>query len=204
MARSRADTQAETRRRLLDAAYVEFTTRRFGSVSLDDVATRAGFTKGAVYSNFDSKTDLLFSVLEDYFADIGSHYVNAVVDGEVDDIGAGVGGRAGRTQDDNTGFFRLLTAVWSEAMHDDVFAERFLQIRSAHRTRIAEAILERGASVDIDLSDISDDLAVGIIAMSMGTLLEASIDHAVDADQVHRVVVDSIVAGLLATRLPHD
>ncbi len=189
---------------MLDAAYVEFTTRRFGSVSVDDIASRAGFTKGAVYSNFDSKTDLLFSVLEDYFAAVGSQYVSAVVDGEVGDIGAGVGGRAGRTQDDNTGFFRLLTAVWSEAVHDDVFAARFLQIRTAHRGRIVEAILERGASVDIDLSDISDDLAIGIIAMSMGTLLEASIDDSVDADRVHRVLVDSIVAGLLATRLPSD
>jgi AcrR family transcriptional regulator len=54
-----------TRRHLLDAAAVVFARDGFHGASLDDVAATAGFTKGAVYSNFKSKDDLFVAVFED-------------------------------------------------------------------------------------------------------------------------------------------
>lgn len=57
-----------TRRHLLDAAAVVFARDGFHGASLDDVAATAGFTKGAVYSNFKSKEDLFLAVLDDHFA----------------------------------------------------------------------------------------------------------------------------------------
>jgi AcrR family transcriptional regulator len=55
-----------TRRHLLDAAAIVFARDGFHGASLDDVAATAGFTKGAVYSNFKSKDDLFLAVLEDH------------------------------------------------------------------------------------------------------------------------------------------
>ena len=57
-----------TRRHLLDAAAVVFARDGFHGASLDDVAATAGFTKGAVYSNFKSKEDLFLAVFDDRFA----------------------------------------------------------------------------------------------------------------------------------------
>ena len=57
-----------TRRHLLDAAAVVFARDGFHGASLDDVAATAGFTKGAVYSNFKSKEDLFLAVFDDHFA----------------------------------------------------------------------------------------------------------------------------------------
>jgi AcrR family transcriptional regulator len=54
-----------TRRHLLDAAAIVFARDGFHGASLDDVAATAGFTKGAVYSNFKSKDDLFVAVFED-------------------------------------------------------------------------------------------------------------------------------------------
>jgi AcrR family transcriptional regulator len=54
-----------TRRALLDAAAGEFATNGFHGASLDAVAAAAGFTKGAVYSNFENKADLFLAVLDD-------------------------------------------------------------------------------------------------------------------------------------------
>jgi AcrR family transcriptional regulator len=54
-----------TRRHLLDAAAVVFARDGFHGASLDDVAATAGFTKGAVYSNFKGKDDLFVAVFED-------------------------------------------------------------------------------------------------------------------------------------------
>lgn len=51
-----------TRRRVLEAARQVFAERGVAESSVDDVARAAGFTKGAVYSNFRDKEDLLLSV----------------------------------------------------------------------------------------------------------------------------------------------
>src|SRR5919197_4079064 len=61
---SRADRQAQTRTELIDAAERLFTANGFHTTSLDAVADAAGYTKGAVYSNFASKEDLFFAVYE--------------------------------------------------------------------------------------------------------------------------------------------
>jgi len=54
-----------TRRHLLDAAAIVFARDGFHGSTLDEVAATAGFTKGAVYSNFKSKDDLFLELLED-------------------------------------------------------------------------------------------------------------------------------------------
>jgi len=60
---TRAEKQAITRARVLDAAAKLFARRGFDGVSLDEVAAAAGFSKGAVYSNFESKAELLLTLL---------------------------------------------------------------------------------------------------------------------------------------------
>ena len=57
--------RAMTRRHLLDAAAVVFSEHGFHGSTLDEVAKTAGFTKGAVYSNFTSKDDLFLALLDD-------------------------------------------------------------------------------------------------------------------------------------------
>jgi AcrR family transcriptional regulator len=59
---TRAEKKAETRERLLAAA--ERIARRdgFARLTLDRVAEAAGLTKGAVYSNFESKEQFLLEV----------------------------------------------------------------------------------------------------------------------------------------------
>jgi AcrR family transcriptional regulator len=57
------DAQA-TRRRILDAAYELFYRKGFGRVGIDDIAASAGITKRTLYYHFQSKDELLASVLE--------------------------------------------------------------------------------------------------------------------------------------------
>ncbi|MGA8724650.1 MAG: TetR/AcrR family transcriptional regulator [Acidimicrobiales bacterium] len=58
----------QTRDHLLEAAARVFGERGYHGASLDDIAAAAGFTKGAVYSNFKSKEDLFLALLESRFA----------------------------------------------------------------------------------------------------------------------------------------
>jgi len=61
---SREEKKAQTRQKLLDAAATVFAHKGFAGASLDDVADEAGLTKGAVYSNFASKEELISALLE--------------------------------------------------------------------------------------------------------------------------------------------
>ena len=54
-----------TRARLVAAAATVFARLGFAGASLEDIAEEAGLTKGAVYSNFESKDDLIKAVLQD-------------------------------------------------------------------------------------------------------------------------------------------
>jgi AcrR family transcriptional regulator len=58
-----------TRDALIGAAAEVFTHKGFHAASLDEIAETAGFTRGAIYSNFGSKEELFFAVI-DRFDDI--------------------------------------------------------------------------------------------------------------------------------------
>lgn len=62
--RTRAEQQARTRRRLLDAARDVIIEHGADGATIDAIASRAGFTRGAFYSNFEDKTDLLVQLGE--------------------------------------------------------------------------------------------------------------------------------------------
>ena len=56
----------ERPRELLEAALAVFSQRGYRNTRLDDVAKAAGVTKGAIYHYFDTKEELLLSVIEHY------------------------------------------------------------------------------------------------------------------------------------------
>lgn len=60
----RDESQAQTREALLGAARDLFDAKGFAATSIADIADEAGYTTGAVYSNFTSKDDLFLEVLE--------------------------------------------------------------------------------------------------------------------------------------------
>jgi AcrR family transcriptional regulator len=57
--------RAMTREHLLRAAEIVFAEHGFHAATLDEIAATAGFSKGAVYSNFKSKDDLFLALLQD-------------------------------------------------------------------------------------------------------------------------------------------
>jgi AcrR family transcriptional regulator len=60
----RDEQRARTRRELLDAAASTFARQGYHATSVDEVAEAAGYTKGAVYSNFSSKEELFLELLD--------------------------------------------------------------------------------------------------------------------------------------------
>ncbi|WHT20607.1 helix-turn-helix domain containing protein [Crossiella sp. CA-258035] len=78
---TRAELQELNRAKILDAARAEFAERGYRDAKIDDIADRAGLTRGAVYSNFPGKRALYFAVLAG--AALGDRGAPEPVDGSV-------------------------------------------------------------------------------------------------------------------------
>lgn len=63
MVRRTKDEALETRNRILDAAERVFSERGVSRTSLEDVATAAGVTRGAIYWHFKDKSDLFTAMV---------------------------------------------------------------------------------------------------------------------------------------------
>jgi AcrR family transcriptional regulator len=61
---SREESRAQTRERLLDAGKEVFIKVGIDAASLEEVAETAGYSRGAFYSNFANKDELVVGVLE--------------------------------------------------------------------------------------------------------------------------------------------
>jgi AcrR family transcriptional regulator len=59
-------TRDDTREKLFEAAAHVFEEQGIGGASIEAIAAAAGFTRGAFYSNFDSKDELIIAMLEDH------------------------------------------------------------------------------------------------------------------------------------------
>ncbi|RMI35793.1 TetR/AcrR family transcriptional regulator [Nocardia stercoris] len=66
---TRAESQAQTRAQLLETARQLFFADGYHATTLEKVADAAGFSKGAVYSNFRNKDELCAAVLDEVRAE---------------------------------------------------------------------------------------------------------------------------------------
>ena len=80
--------RAATRQKLLTAAAEVFAERGFGRATVEDVCDRAGFSRGAFYSNFDSLDELFFALYSQRGADLVAA-VAKVVEGTLPAVSPG-------------------------------------------------------------------------------------------------------------------
>ena len=69
-------TRDATRERLFEAAARVFNERGIGAASIEAIAVAAGFTRGAVYSNFASKDELIIAMLADHVERSVRHHLD--------------------------------------------------------------------------------------------------------------------------------
>lgn len=62
---SRAESQARTRRLLLDSAADTFAKRGYNTATIEEISEHAGFSRGAFYANFVDKSEIFLAIVED-------------------------------------------------------------------------------------------------------------------------------------------
>ncbi len=63
---TRSQRQAQTRAHLIEAATIVFARRGFQAATVEEISEQAGYSHGAVYSNFAGKEELFLAVFEQY------------------------------------------------------------------------------------------------------------------------------------------
>jgi AcrR family transcriptional regulator len=77
---TQAERKQQTRAGLVQTARDVFLEQGFHAASLDGIAEKAGFSKGAVYSNFAGKGDLFLAVLDVRYEQRARAYADLVLD----------------------------------------------------------------------------------------------------------------------------
>src|SRR5215204_11831 len=161
---SRAERREQTRDDLIEAADHAFVDGGFHATSLDQIAAAAGYTKGAVYSNFVSKEDLFFAVYERRAAVAEAQMVElfeADAAAGLDRISADTSGRVNR----DDGWLAVFFEFWAHVIRHPELRGRFAAIHRRLQERVAA---ERG----VELPDAALPLAVASGAMQIGLALE--------------------------------
>jgi AcrR family transcriptional regulator len=168
--------RAETRRRVLDAAFEVFGERGIAASSLTEVAARAGLTKGAVYSNFDSKDELVLALMEEHAGHRIEASVRAVEGaGSADLLGELAAVLVHEMRADAV-WHRLLAEYFALAQHDEARRTALRERRREVRTTIARAVERVAEELELDLPMSAGDFAVVLLALSNGLGVESDID----------------------------
>ena len=134
----REERRARTRDELLEAATRVFAARGFHGASVDHVAAEAGYTTGAVYSNFAGKEDLFLSAFEHQIARHAREVTEAV--GESGTRGAAEQWMSLLTASPE--MFLLFVEYWAWAVrnpgHRKKYAARFAAFRETTERLIGE------------------------------------------------------------------
>ena len=172
--RTRRPPREEVRRRILAAATEVFLERGFGGASVDEIAAAAGFSKGAVYSNFEDKDALFLALVDEEFA-WRLDQLRAALEDAPDDPHAGAE-VAGRSMIRALAAHQDLHVLFSEfRVHADRSPDtrrRFAQRRSEIRTTLAETVAAYADRAGVQLTMPPDHLATVLLALTNGLALE--------------------------------
>lgn len=173
---TREQSRDQTRERLLDAALAMFMKKGFVGASVEDIAHAAGYTRGAFYSNFSGKSDLLVELLrrdhEAMQTDLRGIFESGISREQME---ARVLAYYSRMPQDNKVFL-----LWVEAKllaaRDARFRTRFNAFMKEKRESLAVYIEEFAARVGTPVPLDPELLAVGLIGLCDGMQFLATAD----------------------------
>lgn len=195
----RDQQQAQTRARLLDAAGHVFARKGFRAASLEEVAEEAGFSKGAVYSNFASKQDLFAVLLAERchgsLLDVSSAVAQAGSTAErLDRVGDAVVTRMLAEPDGALLFIEL----WANAARSPELRARFAAIFQQTRAAIAALIDDQASLVGAALPAPADLLASLAMAVMDGLAMQLLVDPQRVPPETARTALHLLLASLLS------
>lgn len=152
----------------------------YAATSLDKVAVRAGFSKGAVYSNFAGKEELCMAVLDSIHAEqidgvVSAFSLDTDLNGRIEAFVAWA--REGLGQPRWTALEVEFGAI---ARHSPYVATELVKRHREIRAAIAQLV--RQVTIEAGLGDVvdADKAATTLLSLGIGLGTLRSLDHTID------------------------
>ncbi|SEI82096.1 TetR/AcrR family transcriptional regulator [Achromobacter sp. NFACC18-2] len=188
---TREQSRDQTRQRLLDAAQSIFLSKGFVAASVEDIAEQAGYSRGAFYSNFGSKSELFLQLLrrdhESVMADMRAIFADGESRSQME---------ARVLQYYSTHFrendcFLLWMEGKLQAARDPEFRVGFAACLRELREATTEYVKQFSAHVGTPLPLPAEQLALGLLALSDGM----QFSYAFDPQGVTPEMTEAVLAG---------
>jgi AcrR family transcriptional regulator len=193
---TREQSKAATRTKLLDAARQVFAARGFHGASVEEIASVAGYSTGALYSNFGGKEDLFLSLMD---REVSAH---------ARELAEAVGRPPSVTERAEGGahfwmafierereMFLLFMEFWAYGVRDPKVrphvAKHFAEVRAMLARLIAEGVND----LDVELTIPVEQLAVAIDALADGIARQKLADPDAVPDELMASVLTALFAG---------
>ncbi|HEX5829034.1 MAG TPA: TetR family transcriptional regulator [Candidatus Limnocylindrales bacterium] len=198
----RSARREATRQRVLDAARVAFAEKGVFGATIEDICDAGGFTRGAVYSSFADKDDVLNAVIEREHEALLAHITGSIglVEREVAAAGSleaaatSLVNRIVRTIPLDRQVTLIATELEIMAVRRPDLSASFLEVNNAFRERLAEFLV--AALARVGREPVADPLDIIDAVKAIG---ERSVRRALiegpDADP------DSLSEAILPTML---
>lgn len=182
--RSRSDSKVRTRNDLIAAARSVFLARGFHAATLDEIAEEAGYTKGAVYSNFAGKDDLFLALLAEHYARRAKVYAELVLEpDDVEETYRAVAMFMLGAYEREPAWWPLVSDFTSHAAGQTELRERLHELREGFIDAVATTIEALAERHQMTFLLPAREIARGTGALMRGMAVEWAIDPApADAD----------------------
>ncbi|MCS5714684.1 TetR/AcrR family transcriptional regulator [Herbiconiux sp. CPCC 205716] len=170
--------RSETRKRLLEATQAILLDGGAAAVTVDSVTTRAGYTRGAFYSNFTSIDDLVFGLYGEHMAEVLDRLSTATervardIPGTLKDAVEGVVA----VMPFDVEWLRIRINFASQARHDAILAEQFVEQEQAFRGALQPVLVRSLAQVGLEPTVDADEFTRAVIAAHNGALANSVTD----------------------------
>lgn len=177
---TRAESRVRTRERVIAAAAEVFTQKGFHGASLEEIAEVAGYSRGAVYSNFDDKTEVFLAVRDERTLrrrqQVGELLGAATTPAEF--FAALRQLNRLQSRDDVQKWYMLDVELWLYAMRNPEVRPLLAERESVNRAALAKAVGALYASLDVQPPVPVDELAIILNAIDRGLAFQEFLDPA--------------------------
>lgn len=194
---TREQSRANTREKLLTAAREVFSRSGFHGASVEEIASEAGFSTGALYSNFDGKEDLFLELMRREIEEHAREIEQAVArSASVAERAAGGARQWMAMIEREPDVLLLFTEFWAYGVRDEQVrpqvAERFAEARAMLTRLIADSARE----FELELAMPAEELAVVVDALADGMARQKLADADVVPDELMGRVLALLFAAL--------
>src|SRR3954452_15638007 len=162
------------REELLQAALEVFAQRGYTNASVDQIADRAGYSKGALYWHFPSKDDVFFALLEERVDRPWRETIDLLATAPAThDMAPEASASFGRLLDGQRELLLVNQEYWSQAAREPKLRARYAKRQADLRSALAQALQARmerlGARL---LEDGGQAMATAFMALTAGLAQE--------------------------------